>query len=95
MKNKLTDLNNHLFAQIERLSEEGINPELLQTEVSRTEAIIRVSDQIIKTASLSLKAAHLGILHGDFVKIKQVAPIIDGPENKTFEMPPEKLKALK
>lgn len=56
MKNKLTDLNNHLFAQLERLSDEGLSAEQIAQEVNRTEAIVSVSEQIVKNADLQLKA---------------------------------------
>jgi hypothetical protein len=59
MKNKAADLNNHLFAQIERLSDESLSPEEIEKEVSRTTAIVKVSEQIISNADLSLKAAKL------------------------------------
>lgn len=59
MKNKMTDLHNHLFAQMERLSEEGISAEEIQQEVKRADAMVKVSDQIIKNADLHLKAAKL------------------------------------
>ena len=46
MKNKLTDLNNHLFAQMERLSEEGMDVEKIELEVKRTDAIVDVAEQV-------------------------------------------------
>lgn len=65
MKNKLVDLNNHLFAQLERLSEEGLTAEQIEREVSRTDAIVDVSEQIIRNADLQLKAVALLATHGD------------------------------
>lgn len=56
MKNKLTDLNNHLFAQIERLGDEDLKGENLNEEVSRAKAITEISSQIISNATLVLKA---------------------------------------
>lgn len=56
MKNKLSDLNNHLFAQLERLSDEELTPDQIAQEVSRTEAIVTVSEQIVRNADLQLKA---------------------------------------
>lgn len=56
MKNKLTDLNNHLFAQLERLSEEDLTGEQIATEVQRTAAIVDVAEQIVRNADLQLKA---------------------------------------
>ncbi|KPU84208.1 hypothetical protein JI58_04280 [Marinosulfonomonas sp. PRT-SC04] len=59
MKNKLSDLNDHLFAQLERLGEEGISAEKIEGEVKRAEAIVAVADQVIANAGLQLKAAQL------------------------------------
>lgn len=56
MKNKIMDLNNHLFAQLERLSDEDINQKQLQDEINRTRAICMVSTQIIENAGLALRA---------------------------------------
>lgn len=67
MKNKLSDLNDHLFAQLERLAEEDLNEDRLAHEVKRAEAIVRLSDQITANADLSLKAAKLFAEHGDAV----------------------------
>lgn len=67
MKNKLGDLNNHLFAQLERLSDEGISAEQIDQEVKRTEAIVSVADQIVSNADLQLKAAKLFAEHGQMI----------------------------
>jgi hypothetical protein len=68
MKNKLTDLNNHLFAQLERLSEEELTLEQIETEVKRADAIVSVADQIVRGADLQLKALNLLAVHGDRFK---------------------------
>ena len=65
MKNKITDLNNHLFAQLERLSNEELSAEEIDVEVKRATAIIGISDQIAGAANLQLKAASLVASHGD------------------------------
>lgn len=65
MKNKLVDLNNHLFAQLERLSEEGLSAEQIEQEAKRGEAIVAVADQIIRNADLTFKAATFVAQHGD------------------------------
>ena len=64
MKDKLTDLNNHLFAQLERLSDDDLDAEMIEREVKRTEAIVKVADQITGNADLQLKAAKLFAEHG-------------------------------
>lgn len=65
MKNHLSDLNNHLFAQMERLSEEDLTPEKIEVEAKRADAIIGISDQILRNADLHLKAAKLIADHGE------------------------------
>ena len=47
MKNKLTDLNNHLFAQLERLADEDLDADAIEREVKRAGAIVEVSDQVL------------------------------------------------
>ena len=64
MKNKLTDLNDHLFAQMERLSDEELTAEEIMKEISRTDAMVKVSEQIIENANLSLRASALIAEHG-------------------------------
>ena len=71
MKNRLTDLNDHLFAQLERLSDEDLSADQLAEEVKRANAVVAVSDQIVATAGLSLQAAKLFAQHGD-----QVLPML-------------------
>lgn len=55
MKNKLIDLNNHLFAEIERLSDEDLKGDKLAQEINRAKAVSNVATQIINTGSLALK----------------------------------------
>lgn len=56
MKNTLTDLNNYLFAQMERLNEEDLKGEKLEIEIKRTKAIVSVSSAIVGNAHLALQA---------------------------------------
>jgi hypothetical protein len=67
MKNKLSDLNNHLFAQLERLSDEDLDQDELEKEIKRTEAIVDVSDKIVRNADLQLKAANLYAEYGGMI----------------------------
>lgn len=59
MKNKISDLNNHLFAQIERLSDEGLTDTALGQEIERAKAVACISTQILNAANLSLQAEKL------------------------------------
>ncbi|PHI07069.1 hypothetical protein [Fusobacterium polymorphum] len=56
MKNTLNDLNNYLFAQMERLNEEDLSEEKLETEVKRTKAMVSVASAIVGNANLALQA---------------------------------------
>ena len=74
MKNRLSDLNNHLFAQLERLSDEDLDAEKIEQEVKRADAIVDVSEQIIKNADLQLKAVKVLAEHGD--RFKPMLPML-------------------
>lgn len=54
MKNKLINLNDHLFAQMERLSEEKIDATKLDLELKRAKAISSVAKDIVSNARLAL-----------------------------------------
>lgn len=54
MRNNLTDLNNHLFEQIERLNDEELQGEALKEEINRSKAIENVAKQIINNGRLVL-----------------------------------------
>ena len=56
MRNTLGDLNNHLFAELERLSDENLTGEELKAELRRAEGIKNISQQIIANAIVVLKS---------------------------------------
>ena len=64
MQNKLSDLNNHLFAQLERLGDEDLNSDQLTEEIGRAKAVTDIASQVIANANLSLKAQALMFEYG-------------------------------
>lgn len=59
MKNKLIDLNDYLFQQLERLNDEDIKGEALQEEITRSKAVSGVASNIVNNAKLVLEAEKL------------------------------------
>ena len=82
MKNRLTDLNDHLFTQLERLSEEGLSGEQIEQEVKRADAMVKVADQIIDNASLQLSACKFVADHGD--RFLKHLPMLEAPKEPDF-----------
>ena len=60
-RNTLGDLNNHLFAQLERLSDEEIKGNALEEEINRAKAVTSIAQQIIANGTLVLKSKELQI----------------------------------
>lgn len=59
MSNNLTDLNTHLFEQLNRVGKEDLSSDDLAREVQRSEAMVSIAGQVLKGAALSLEAAKL------------------------------------
>jgi len=77
MKNKLTDLNNHLFAQLERLSDESLKGDALKEEINRSKAVSGVSKDIVANARLALDAQ---IAVGTSIREGDLPQMIEGPK---------------
>lgn len=56
MKNTLDDLNDHLFAALERLSDEDLQGDKLIAELKRCEGIVKIGSVIVDNADLKLRA---------------------------------------
>jgi hypothetical protein len=59
MRNKTTDLRNHLFAQLERLSDEDLSPEELKQELDRSKAMVDVSKTIVDADRMTIEVMKL------------------------------------
>jgi len=64
MKNTLGDLNNHLFAQLERLGDEDVKGDKLNEEINRAKAVTGIASQIIANGTLVLKGRHIQLEYG-------------------------------
>ena len=56
-RNKLTDLNDHLFMALERLNDEDLSIDKLELEQKRVQAISKISREIINSSNLVYKVA--------------------------------------
>lgn len=70
------DLNNVLFAQLERLSDPNLKGGELEAELQKAKAIEKISEQVIKNNNMRLNAAKLvaeyrGVKNADSVEIPQ------------------------
>jgi hypothetical protein len=76
MKNKLSDLNNHLFAEIERLGDEELQGERLRDEISKAHAISVIATQIVANGNLMYKA-HMAAVEWESMSKKKVPEILE------------------
>ena len=56
MRNKLTDLNDYLFEQLERLNNDDLTQDELDKEIEISKQVVKVSQTIINNAQLLLQA---------------------------------------
>lgn len=74
MKNTLGDLNNYLFAQLERLDDESLKGDALVEEMNRTKAINDVATRIIANGALVLASKKMmdDTLNADIIMPKML-----------------------
>lgn len=56
MKNNITDMDNALFCQLERLNDEGLKPKEIKAEAQRSRAMCQVAGKLLESGDLQLKA---------------------------------------
>lgn len=59
MKNKIEDMRDHMFAQLERLNDESLTGEALEAEINRAKAVGEVCQALIGSAKVEV----------DFIKV--------------------------
>ena len=59
MKNKISDLRDHMFAALERLGNENLSEEELKQEIARSQAISEVGKVIVESAKTEVMYAKL------------------------------------
>lgn len=55
VRNTIEDVNNLLVAQLEKLSFDDLSTEELELEVTRSKAMVHLTDEILKTQALALR----------------------------------------
>lgn len=85
MKNKLTDLSDYLFEQIERINDDTLTDEELDKQIKKSEQINVLAETIIKNGELQLKAALKASEYG-IINPKQMKFLLSdkkgGPQNE-------------
>ena len=85
-KNTLGDLNNHLFAQLEKLMDDDLSAEQIDREINRSRAVTAISETIVRNGELAFKVMqHLNEYRQD----GNLAPIPEMLEarSKNYELP--------
>ena len=80
MRNKITDLNNHLFEQLERLNNDDLKGEELKAEVDRAKAMTQISSQIVQSTKVTIEAMKLA--KGEFTREDVIKTFSIGNEQK-------------
>lgn len=79
VQNRLVDLNNHLFEQLERLNDSELVGDALVEEIERTKAVTMVASQIVSVGRLVVEAKKTSEEYGS--KSGMTMLLNDGKDN--------------
>lgn len=79
MRNKITDLNGHLFEQLERLNQDDLKGEDLKAEVDRAKAMTQIASQIVQSTKVTIEA--MKMVKDEFTK-DEVISVLAGNESQ-------------
>lgn len=84
----MLDLHNHLFAQLERLSDESIKGDELIEEINRAKAVMGVADALVQNVTLMLEAEKLKSKTNEtFINIPSVLSVDNEPKAQLQRLP--------
>jgi len=81
MKNKLDDLNNYLFEQIEKLNDDDLTQEELDLAIQKADKIADISRVIIQNQALQLNAVKAAAEYGIFVPKDKMQYLLGSADN--------------
>lgn len=83
MKNKLTNLNDTLFEQLERLTADDLKPDQLEIEMKRTAAVVQLAAKIVDNSRLQLDSWRFLVDNGgvDASKLQGMRQLVAGDPN--------------
>lgn len=71
MKNKLVDVNDYLFEQLEKLNDDDLTSEQTEAVIKKADAVNKIANTIVKNGELQFKAMKMASDYG-IINEKQV-----------------------
>jgi hypothetical protein len=88
MKNKITDLRNHLFEQLERLNNGDLSGEELKVEIERATAMSEIGKVIVDSAKVQVLAMKIVGTQHNLKTITEDAKEFTEAEGEPLKRPP-------
>lgn len=79
-RNKISDLNNHLFSQLEKLNDDNLTGNELTMECKRAKAMSGIAAQILNSTRLTLEA--MKMVNNDSVNRNDIPTLLQNNNNE-------------
>jgi hypothetical protein len=79
-RNKISDLNNHLFSQLEKLNDDNLTGNELTMECKRAKAMSSIATQILNSTRLTLEA--MKMVNNDSVNRNDIPTLLQNNNNE-------------